>query len=714
MSTIVGNTIQYSIATETLNGVVASDKLKAQLRAASFSVSFRSIHTGIPTSDSLVVVFTAVPIAGDKTTADAIVAAHDGVPLPVEKREILGGSLLQRGGTEESPYVPKLVSSTPLLNAFWVKVIGTYAFTLNTGVDGLQILEVSDTANPKVISTLPFGLSLKDGDVAGRYLYAIDSDLNDETFFVVDVSNVAVPFVRGTLALGQNPTSVTGSGNLAYVTEETSGLLKIIDTTDPDNPFLLNSIAVPGGFPQVTRVSEGFAYVTTANVPDFVVIDVTNPLSLSVRGSLTLGSFVPSLDVSAKHVFLVDQSLTPSGVRVIDVVDPDTPVAIGIASMEVASNALAVKASGDYLYATDEALFDLWVFDIANRADPKEVGRFPFGVPSSPKGIDLVGNEVYVADGFSDTLKIIDISGLHVQSAVIHALKAFTAQILEDLRVGKDLLVRNGLNVGGQALFDGDVGIGGKLTVLKGGLPLAPGYVEGLATSRPSVTTVQIGEGICRDDTDAFNLVVASPLIADITLTGPAGRNVETAEVADKWYAEFLIGDTKRVNTSKLFLVNQDDLLTFAMPTGYDVKLFRQWIRNDASSNLKPITELGNGRVRVVRYNQVTRAELLVFTNQEPTAFASADVSEFVPPTSLLGEFYFEFDAGGDDYFELRPTGSGLANNTGRRLESGVSSGIKADTLIYEVDSNQTFDYRKSDLTGAGLTLYVYGYRIYT
>lgn len=375
------------------------------------------------------------------------------------------GNVIQRGGTAASPYTPKLVGNISLLDAIWVKVIGAYAFTINTGVDGLRIINVSDTANPVVVSTLAFGSFLQDADVVGRFLYVIDGALGSETLFVVDVSNVASPVLRGTLGLGQNPTSITVSGKYLYITEETAGVLKIVDVTDPDNPFLVNSVAVPTGFPQATIVSDGFAYVSGAGTTDFNILDVTDPLTASAVGSLILGSFAPHIDVSGKHVFLVDQNPTPTRVHVIDVSDPSNPAVVGAAELDVPSNALAVKMSGNYLYVTDEAQFELWVFNIADKTAPVEIGRFPFGVPSFPNGIDIVGNHVYVADGFSDTLKIIDISGINVQAAVVHVLQAFTAQVMEDLRVGKDLHVRNGFNVGGHALFDGDLGIGGNLRV---------------------------------------------------------------------------------------------------------------------------------------------------------------------------------------------------------------------------------------------------------
>lgn len=620
-----------------------------------------------------------------------------------------GASIVQQGGTAASPYVPKLAGSISLLDAFWVKVIGTYAFTINSGVDGLRIIDVTDPNNLSVVSTLTFGSSLDDADISGKHLYVTDRLLGSETLFIVDVSNVAAPVLKGTLALGQNPTSINApGGKYIYVTEENAGVLKTIDVTDPDNPFVVSSFAVPGGFPQKTIVSSGFAYVSTSSTPDFNIIDVSNPKAPSARGSLTLGSFVPDIEVSGAHVFLVDQNPTPSRVQVIDASDPDNPSVVGAALLDVPSNALAVKVSGDYLYVTDEAQFELWIFLISNRAAPVEVGRFPLGVPSSPNGIDVVGGDVYLADGFSDTLKLIDISGINVQSAVVHALKAYTAQVLEDLRVGRDLQVRGGFTAAGHALIEGDLGVGGSILAV-GGFPLALGYVDGLTVSRPSATTVQIGAGRCRDEDDTFDIVVASDLLIDITATGALGRNVETAEAADTWYAVMVLGDSTNVLPSSVMLVNAADLGTFAFPTGFNKKRRNGWMRNDASSALRNIQTQGQGRDRRVVYGFSTRTDLTVFTNQEPTVFTPADLSEWVPPTSVEAELFVEVDSSNDDFVEFRTPGSGLANGDGRRFY-GKGQDFQGRTYDAVLDGSQITEFRRNGITGTGASLFVYGY----
>ena len=71
--------LTYSIASDTANGAVAEEALTQELNEHAFSVSFESVVTS---GDVLDVWFYDTPSAQDQTDCDAIIAAHDGEPLP--------------------------------------------------------------------------------------------------------------------------------------------------------------------------------------------------------------------------------------------------------------------------------------------------------------------------------------------------------------------------------------------------------------------------------------------------------------------------------------------------------------------------------------------------------------------------------------------------------------------------------------------------------
>lgn len=71
----------YSIANDTLNGKVAPDKLRDQIRDSAIVTALEGIITDEGT-DLLQIIFKDSLSAGDKVILDGVVAAHDGIPYP--------------------------------------------------------------------------------------------------------------------------------------------------------------------------------------------------------------------------------------------------------------------------------------------------------------------------------------------------------------------------------------------------------------------------------------------------------------------------------------------------------------------------------------------------------------------------------------------------------------------------------------------------------
>ncbi len=95
------------------------------------------------------------------------------------------------------------------------------------------------------------------------------------------------PTLAGSLGLGGNPRSVSVSGRYAYVVSSGSGDLKIIDVSDPSTPSLAGSIVT--GNPRSVFVSGRYAYVVGTGSGDLKIIDVTDPSAPSLGGSVGCG-----------------------------------------------------------------------------------------------------------------------------------------------------------------------------------------------------------------------------------------------------------------------------------------------------------------------------------------------------------------------------------------------------------------------------------------
>ncbi len=248
--------------------------------------------------------------------------------------------------------------------------------------------------------------------------------------------------------------------------------------------------------------------------------------------------------------------------------------------------------------------------------------------------------------------------------------------------------------------------------VAGGNVNVTTQFISDCLAAYTSVTVVAIGEGVCRDDGNTADIVVTAARSANITLTGAGGRNVETAEQSDKWYAIYIIADTTLVTpTEAAFLVNEDDILTFALPGTYNVKRRVGWVRNDASGNLRGFKMVGTGRQRQVTYHGVDRDDLNVFTDLEPTTWTAASCAEFVPPTSIMCDLDTIGDMGANDYGEWRPTGSTLADGQGRWIQTWDTTHGTVSLPGFILSDAQSLDYRRNDTSGDGLSLYIYTYR---
>lgn len=242
-------------------------------------------------------------------------------------------------------------------------------------------------------------------------------------------------------------------------------------------------------------------------------------------------------------------------------------------------------------------------------------------------------------------------------------------------------------------------GIGGA-----GALAYPPNFIENLLVSRLSNTQVQIAVGNCRDDSNADNIVNTGVLTVDITTTGANGRNVDTAEQSNKWYAVDVI---KNITTGAVagFLINEDDLGAFTYPAGYTIKKRVGWIRNDGSGNLRDGRYFGLGSWRKFQY-WVERPALLALSGGSSLAYANVDLSEWVPPTSELTELNLLYDPFGTSFADVRPNGSSIADP-----HSFVYESTEPSNTVIELgtDSAQIIEYQVFNAFD-NLDIYVCGF----
>ena len=134
------------------------------------------------------------------------------------------------------------------------------------------------------------------------------------------------------------------AGSYAYIADDLAGL-RIIDISNPSNPFEVGNYDTPG-YAHGVAVADSYAYVADGE----------------------------------------------AGLRVVDISNPSNPVGVG--SYNTPGVALNVTVAGSYAYVADNGL-GFCVIDISNPSNPIEVGYYD--TPGSDECIAVAGPYVYVA-----------------------------------------------------------------------------------------------------------------------------------------------------------------------------------------------------------------------------------------------------------------------------------------------------------------------------
>jgi parallel beta-helix repeat protein len=224
--------------------------------------------------------FTDLPETVRGHTARSVVV-QDGFAYVITNALDLSPGTLQIIAIDE-PGPPRPAGSlslpTPLPRG--VAVVRGFAY-VPAGFSGLQIIDVRDPANPKLVGTLEDPKPHDDVEVevssgivlAGDFAYVVETHheraikRREDFFTVLDLRRPGEPQRRGAVRLGAGsrtpaaaPSALAVAGRFAYVVRGSIGL-QAIDIGDPDAPRLVGVIDTPSAALNVATDGE-FIYVT--------------------------------------------------------------------------------------------------------------------------------------------------------------------------------------------------------------------------------------------------------------------------------------------------------------------------------------------------------------------------------------------------------------------------------------------------------------------
>ncbi|PIT92054.1 MAG: hypothetical protein COU08_04340 [Candidatus Harrisonbacteria bacterium CG10_big_fil_rev_8_21_14_0_10_42_17] len=433
------------------------------------------------------------------------------------KPEIVGGTLFD----------PASPSSLPLdADGIGVKARGKYTYLIFTHSPVMEnkenifrIVDVTNPALPKVLSgdnaEVTTGISNKVAiglDVQGSYVYIIHtgSQSSSGEMSIINVADPLTPkWIANVNLINPTPRSIKVIGKYAYIVHRQASdgpnALTIVDIEDPENPVVLGSGTLT--LPSMIGVY-GFAYIdvqwpyaylgfeNSDNTQNFRIVDVSNPANPKVvsptseimgfpkagSGCSANGCKVKYISVSGRYAFFgfgISSTEDNLKLRIVDVINPANPRVIG----------------GDVIHDGLDGMGN------------------PLGLTNNAPS-NVIVNGKYITTVFRDTtaminfIRLIDWGGAEAASADYSTIYTGTAQILGDLVIEGDAMLRGGFSAGGNAFIVGTSTIGGSLNAVNSfsarvknfliDHPLDPEhkYLKHAGIESPDMKTIYTGTGI--------------------------------------------------------------------------------------------------------------------------------------------------------------------------------------------------------------------------
>lgn len=198
-------------------------------------------------------------------------------------------------------------------NGIWeghgVKVVNHIAYLAEE--DGLMIVDVTTPSNPQFLASW-------DG-------YICDVEVNGNLAFlglcwagmqILDVSNPAQPVLMSSLLSGEDVESITVSGNQAYVSGHFSASqnLLIYDISDPETPLMLGSIGTPSDHADKAAVIGTTVYVADSS-RGLDVIDAADPAHPALVEQVRTPGYTWGVAAANGHLYLADG---PNGLQILE------------------------------------------------------------------------------------------------------------------------------------------------------------------------------------------------------------------------------------------------------------------------------------------------------------------------------------------------------------------------------------------------------------
>jgi len=197
-----------------------------------------------------------------------------------------------------------------------VDINGDYAY-IAAGIEGLQVVDVSDRENPAVVASLDTDGTAIDIKVVGSRAFIADGDAGLK---IIDITDPLAPELEGSLDTAGITQDLAVDFDYAYLANGDSGI-EIVDISSPDQPI---SVSTLSGLGTVKGIDIENQQVVVVSSTALILIDTTDKSSPIRLGSININSAKDVVvDGGFAHV-----AAYSSGFRVVDLSDSTKPVIV--------------------------------------------------------------------------------------------------------------------------------------------------------------------------------------------------------------------------------------------------------------------------------------------------------------------------------------------------------------------------------------------------
>ncbi len=263
----------------------------------------------------------------------------------------------------------------------------------------------------------------------GNYVYLGRATNPSNEFFVINVTDPALPIISGQLALGGDPNDIAVSGNYAYIaSSDNASELTVVDITNPASPTIAanfdltaeNSGNANTDGLAVVMGKTNYVYLTrsTSGGKEFYVFDITTPTSPSLVGSADLNGDLAEIARSGNYAYGASSDNTQE-FQVVDVTTVTSPALVASLDLnegDTAANGISIAIGTDTVYVGRDGSTgspEFYLINITTPTSPSITSTLDIGTHIL-KSLDYSAsaNLVFVAnkDPASDDYYAIDVS----------------------------------------------------------------------------------------------------------------------------------------------------------------------------------------------------------------------------------------------------------------------------------------------------------------